>query len=79
MLQVEHLARIYALRKKCPNTDFFGPYFSAFGLNTDRYEVSVLSPNAGKYGPEKTSYLDTFQAMTATNLASTLLSSFEQI
>ena len=79
MLQVEHLARNYALRKKCPNADFFGPYFPAFGLNTDRYEVSVLSPNAGKYGPKKTSYLDTFQAMTATNLASTLLSSFEQI
>ena len=27
---------------------FSGPYFPAFGLNT------------GKYGPEKTAYLDTF-------------------
>ena len=28
-----------------------GPYFPVFGLNT------------GKYGPEKTSYLDTFRAV----------------
>ena len=61
---------------------FAGPYFPAFGLNTERYAVSlriqskcgkilrispysvrlrentkylsVFSPNAGKYGPEKT-------------------------
>ena len=38
-----------------------GPYFPAFGLNTERYEV--FSPNAGKYGPEKTPYLDTFHAV----------------
>ena len=38
-----------SLRKKCPNVEFFsGPYFPVF------------SPNAGKYGPEKTPYLDTF-------------------
>ena len=49
---------------------FSGPYFPAFGLNTERYAVrrdteylSVFSPNAGKYGPEKTPYLDTFHAV----------------
>ena len=26
---------------------YSGPYFPAFGLNTERF-----SPNAGKYGPE---------------------------
>ena len=36
-----------------------GPYFPAFGLNTERYSVfspylSVFSPNEGKYGPEIT-------------------------
>ena len=31
--------------------DFSGPYFPAFGLNTERY------------GPEKNPYLDTFQAV----------------
>ena len=31
---------------------FSGPYFPAFGLNT------------GKYGPEKTPYLETFHAVS---------------
>ena len=41
---------------------FSGPYFPAFGLNTERYGVSlsVFSPNAGKYGSELAPYLDTF-------------------
>ena len=38
-----------------------GPYFPASGLNTERH--SVFSPNAGKYGPEKTPYLGTFHAV----------------
>ena len=40
---------------------FSGPYFPAFGLNTERY--SVFSPDAGKYRPEKTPYLDPFHAV----------------
>ena len=33
---------------------FSGPCFPAFGLNTeDTPYLSVFSPNAGKYGPEK--------------------------
>ena len=39
-----------------------GPYFPAFGLNTSY--LSVSSPNVGRYGPEITPYLDTFQAVT---------------
>ena len=40
------------LRETRPNTEFFsGPYFPVFALNT------------GKYGPEKTPYLDTFHAV----------------
>ena len=35
------------LREKCPNTEFFSSYFPVYGLNT------------GKYGPDKTPYLDT--------------------
>ena len=35
---------------------YSGSYFSAFGVNTERYSVSlrmpVFNPNAGKYGPE---------------------------
>ena len=40
---------------------FSGPYFPAFGLSTEIY--GVFSPNAGKYGPEKTTHLDTFHAV----------------
>ena len=44
-----------------------GPYFPAFGVNTERYEVSkylsVFSPNVGKYGPEITPYGETFHAV----------------
>ena len=40
-----------------------GSYFPAFRLNTERYEV--FSPNAEKYGPEITLYLNTFHALPA--------------
>ena len=38
-----------------------GRYFLALGLNPERYEV--FTPNAGKYGPETTPYLDTFHVV----------------
>ena len=31
-------------------------------LTSNKKCVNVFSPNTGKYGPEKTSYLDTFHA-----------------
>ena len=40
---------------------FSGPYFPTFVLKRrDMEYLFVFSPNAGKYGPEKTPYLDTF-------------------
>ena len=51
--------RKITLREKCPNTEFLLVLF----LNTEF--VSVFSPNAGKYGPEKTPYLDTFHAVVS--------------
>ena len=45
---------------------FSVPYFPVFGLDWFLYDnslTSVFSPNAGKYGPEKTLYLDTFHAV----------------
>ena len=39
---------------------FSGPYFPVFGLNTE-------VPNTGKYGPEKTPYLDTFHAVNVSS------------
>ena len=46
--------------------DFSGPYYPAFGLNTQH--LSVLIPNAGKYGPEKPPYLNTFHSVCDTPL-----------
>ena len=41
-----------ALHEKCPYLEF-GPYFPAFGLNTERYGVSAseifVSPNFGSF------------------------------
>ena len=58
------LVEKHARHENCPNTEFFsGPYFPAFGLNTDTPYLPVFSPNGGKYGPEKTPYLSTFHAV----------------
>ena len=55
---------IQSLHEESKYGVFPGPYFPAFGLKTERYEVSlVFNPNAGKYGPEKTPDLDTFHAV----------------
>ena len=43
---------------------FSGSYFPVFGLKFSCIsEISVFSPNKGKYEPEKTLYLDTFHAV----------------
>ena len=45
-----------ALRKKCPNTEFFLVLIFLYSGWMRRFtpEISVFSPNVGKYGPEKT-------------------------
>ena len=43
---------------------FSGPYFSPFGLITEfTSEISLFSPNTGKYQPEKTPYFDAFHTV----------------
>ena len=39
---------------------FSGPYSLVFGFTP---KISVFSPNTGKYGLEKTPYLDTFHTV----------------
>ena len=51
----------HGLREKCPNAEFF---LVRIFLYSD-WIRSVLSQNTGKYGPEKTPYLDTFDAAVA--------------
>ena len=54
-----------SIREKCPNTDFFlvriFPYSDR--IRRDTPYLSVFSPNVGKYRPEKTPCLDTFDAV----------------
>ena len=50
------------LREKCPNMELFlvRIFPHSDWIRRDTSYLSVFSPNAGKYGPEITSYLDTF-------------------
>ena len=42
-----------------------GPYFPVFGLNKEICGVNLrIQSNTGKYGPEITPYLDTFNALS---------------
>ena len=54
-----------SLREKCPNTKFFLVRILPHPdwIRRDTKYLSVLSPNAGKYGPEKTPYLNTFHTV----------------
>ena len=49
----------------CPNTEFFyGPYFAAFGLNTERYEVSLhIQSECGKIRTRKNSVFGQFHTV----------------
>ena len=55
----------YALREKCPNTEFFlvRIFPHSDWIRRDTSCFAVFSPNAKKYGPEKTPYLDTFHTV----------------
>ena len=53
---------ISALREKCPNMELF-----LVRIFPHTLYLSVFSPNAGKYGPEMTAYLDTFHAVLLLN------------
>ena len=47
---------------------FIGPYFSAFGLNTEKYSVSLrIQSECGKMRTRITPNTDTFYAVLITN------------
>ena len=51
-------------------TEFFlVSIFPHYWIRRDTPYLSVFSPNAGKYGPEKTPYLATFQAVEMTSVS----------
>ena len=53
------------LREKYPNKKSFVVRIFPHSdwIRRDTKYLSVLSPNKGKYGPEKTPYLDTFHTV----------------
>ena len=55
----------YTLCEKCPNTEFFLVRIFLYldGIRRFTPYFPIFSPNTGKYGPEKTPYLDTFHAV----------------
>ena len=49
----------YTARKVSKYGVFSCPFFPVFGLNTETYRVNLrIQPKYRKYGPEKTTYLD---------------------
>ena len=54
-----------ALRENCLNAEFFLVCIFPHSdwIRRDTPYLSVFCPNTGKYGPEKTPYLDTFHAV----------------
>ena len=61
-LTVLKRVKVTSLREKCPNTEYFllRIFSHSDWIWRDTKYLSVFSPNAGKYGPENTPYLDTF-------------------
>ena len=57
--------RSKTLCENCPNTEYFLVRILPHSdwIRRDTSYLSVFSPNAGKYGPENTPYLDTFHAV----------------
>ena len=55
----------FAPRGKCPNTEFSLAHVFLYSDWIRRFTayISVFSTHTGKYGPEKTPYLDTFLAV----------------
>ena len=54
----ENVLNVFPVELHCVKSvripSFSGPHFPTFGLNTERYEVSIVfSPNARKYRAEK--------------------------
>ena len=55
----------YSLREKCPNAEFYLvrilPHLD--WIRRDTEYLSEFCANVGKYGPEKSPYLDTFHVV----------------
>ena len=51
------------LREKCSYSEIYGPYFPVFGLNKERYSVSLrIQPECGKIRTRKAPNKDTLRS-----------------
>ena len=59
----------WTLCKTYPYSEFSGPYFSALGLHTERYYISLrIQSNCGKIQTRQTPNTDNFNAVEKTQL-----------
>ena len=60
-----------SLHENCPNKELFVVRISLYSdcIWTFTEQISVFSTNTGKYGPEITLYLDTFEAVITTSMS----------
>ena len=56
------------LREKCLNTEIFWCVFSPIRTGYGEEYFSLFIPNAEKYRPKKSPYLDTFDAVNVTTI-----------
>ena len=64
MIQSSFLFANLSQREKCPYSEFSGPYFPAFGLNFERYVVSLgIHSECGKVQTRKTPNTHNFHAV----------------
>ena len=65
VLKLAQIGTWFSLHEKCPNMEFslVCIFQHLDWIRRDTSYVSVFSPNAGKYGPGKTSCLETFHAV----------------
>ena len=65
--------KLHTLREKCPYSEFLWYAFSAFGLNTETYRVSLrIQSERGKIRTRKTSNTDTFYAVIQISFSETV-------
>ena len=73
IIWIDGIALYATLREKCPDTEFLlvRIFPHSDRVRRDTKYLSLFSPDAGKYGPEKAPYLDTFHTVLVLSKEST--------
>ena len=71
---MDRYGKWHSLRKRCQFRSYSGLYFPAFGLNTERYSVSLrIQSKCGKIRTRITPNTDTFRAVNVTIIIITII------